>query len=324
MDTSIPPPPPRSDFVPASTTLLQFEEFNPNEMCLRLLRWDVAGSAIATSPESALPIVTVPGEHDATVGGARREAATALGLDPGPPDAPPDLANGWSARVHLIHLVGETATLLCNDDAKLRGQLNIWPGEQLVVEYVTDDVVAAVQQARDEVAKAAEGQGEGEGGGGGEGEGEVKVKGEGGGEDGRYPCDCVATFDNAVNTIDIQYNHPNNPTLCDGIVSAKRSMTVRALKQAIAESASPAIADPSEVSGCEWVCVRDRAGAGGGTGPRSSTSLPVAHCHLRSTSAVATLRGFSSRTRARPSRPWASSTVPWCGSVTAPHAKLVR
>ena len=91
-----------------SPNLTRKSEPNRYPQCLRLLRWDPDAGAIATSPEMALPIVTVPGEHDATVGGARRAAAIALGLNGiDSTDVSKDTADGdWAARVHLIHLVG--------------------------------------------------------------------------------------------------------------------------------------------------------------------------------------------------------------------------
>lgn len=117
-----------------------FEEYNPNEMLVRISRWNTVALAADTSTSK---IVRVEGDQQATVGQLRAAVSVSTGMAP--------------ETVRLIRITQNHATVLEGDGKEIKRAFSIWSGEEVILEpcvgpedvYTSGSTSAIVKQFED-------------------------------------------------------------------------------------------------------------------------------------------------------------------------------
>jgi len=206
---------------------VEWTEFNPNEMSLQLVKWDRDDSRPSQRMADTVGVV-VPGEKFATVRDAKLVAARAFlegSVAKQSMMADQDVEAAWLSRLLLAQVSGTDVTVL-EDDSKSLRDYGVWPGEQILVEIFTGE-----QQNTAVADPLPPGE-----------DGHVVVGAS-------AHSDIVATFDAAMNTIEINFNHPDELESCSHSVFIKRGCSMRQLKEAIVDHLNRSIVILAEQPG---------------------------------------------------------------------------
>ena len=118
-------------------------EYDPNELMLRVARWDAAAAAPSTDAAMTSVVRVKGGKSDGTLGDLKVAIASAIGVP--------------LVFQKLVEVNDRHARVLCGEERRLVGDLGVWPGTDIIVELMgpgqgeTDDdsvVVAHYQQSR--------------------------------------------------------------------------------------------------------------------------------------------------------------------------------
>ena len=99
-----------------------FEEYNPNEMLVRISHWDGASQSADVSTSK---VVRVDGDQAATVGQLRQAIEKATGLT--------------ASAIRIIRMSNTKAVVLNEDVKEIKRDFSIWSGEEVILEPLTEE-----------------------------------------------------------------------------------------------------------------------------------------------------------------------------------------